>query len=289
MKPMLAATSKGGDIRFPCLASPKLDGIRCVVFDDLRSRTLKPIRNKFTQGLFGHLRGLDGELIVGEATGNGVFARSTSGVMSTSGKPDVRFFVFDCFTDPKVDFALRLEAAARICEEQPQVVVVQHTLCSTQQELSALDDKHLELGYEGTMVRDPKGVYKFGRSTLREGGLLKLKWFADSEAIVVGYVEKMHNGNAAFLDERGYTKRSSHQENKWGVGTLGALQVRDLASGVEFEVGTGFDDALREALWAERPSLVGRIVKYKFFSSGIKEKPRHPVFLGFRHPDDIGG
>jgi len=287
---MLAATSDGNGIKYPVLGSPKLDGIRCPIVGGVAmSRTMKPIRNAWVQELFGQtiLSGLDGELIVGEATAKDAFRVTTSGVMSGDGAPDVKYHVFDHWA-AWGGFAARLKAATILAEGHPHITVVPHTLCFNKDELLALDAKHLAEGYEGTMIRSLEGAYKQGRSTLREGGLLKLKWFTDAEAIVIGYVEKMHNGNAAFLDERGYTKRSSHQENKWGVGTLGALCVRDLTSGVEFEVGTGFDDALRATLWRERSALSGRIVKYKFFPTGIKEKPRHPVFLGFRHPDDIG-
>ena len=43
----------------------------------------------------------------------------------------------------------------------------------------------LEDGFEGVMLRSPLGKYKMGRSTLKEGILLKLKRFEDAEATVV--------------------------------------------------------------------------------------------------------
>lgn len=155
-----------------------------------------------------------------------------------------------------------------------------------------VDGEHLESyeecctkhGYEGVMLRAPEGPYKQGRSTAKEGYLLKLKRFEDAEATIVGFEERMHNANEATKDERGYTKRSSHQENKVGTGTLGALIVRGVTAfeGIEFNIGTGFDDEQRQDFWANREAMLGETVKFKFFEVGVKDAPRHPVFLGFR-------
>ncbi len=68
---------------------------------------------------------------------------------------------------------------------------------------------------------------------------------------------------------------------------LGALAVRDVLSGVEFEIGTGFSEALRQKIWSQQDRYRSQLVKYKRFDPGTKDKPRHPVFLGFRHPDDM--
>jgi DNA ligase-1 len=54
-----------------------------------------------------------------------------------------------------------------------------------------------------------------------------------------------------------------------------------------FSIGTGFTLAQREALWQAREDLLGRIVSYKYFPSGSKEKPRHPIFVSFRDLDDM--
>ena len=58
-------------------------------------------------------------------------------------------------------------------------------------------------------------------------------------------------------------------------------------AGIEFGVGSGFTDEQRNALWASKESLVGKLAKVKFFEVGIKEAPRFPVFLGFRSEIDL--
>jgi len=140
-------------------------------------------------------------------------------------------------------------------------------------------------GHEGLILRDPEGLYKQGRSTPAEQGMIKVKMFSDSEAVVLNVVELMHNDNEATTSEIGLTKRSSHKANKRHSGMMGALQVRDIHTGVEFEIGTGFTEADRRELWVAPP--IGNLVKYKYFAYGVKDKPRHPVFLGFRSPIDL--
>ena len=95
----------------------------------------------------------------------------------------------------------------------------------------------------------------------------------------------MHNGNEATTNELGRTKRSSHQAGKTGRGDLGALIVRFYD--VEFNIGTGFDDVERAEIWNHRDRFLGKLAKFKYFSVGVKDAPRHPVFLGWRAGVDL--
>ena len=281
VRPMLAAKTDGKNLCYPMLISQKLDGVRALILNGVVvSRSLKPIPNRHVQRLFKDLpEGLDGELIVRAPTAPDVFRTTTSAVSSIEGEPDVVFFVFDQVI-PRVWFENRLVLAAQVIRDLDSVELVKHGRVNSETELFAAEEVSLGLGYEDLMLRDPYGPYKFGRSTLNEGWMLKLKRFLDSEAEIIGFVEKMHNGNEAKVNALGLTERSSHKANKVGVGTLGALQVRDLKTGVEFEIGTGFDEATRKQLWQQRP--LGQLVKYRYFPKGMKDKPRFPSFLGLR-------
>ena len=54
VKPMLAVDADVENIKYPVLCSDKLDGIRCIILNGVAySRSLKPIRNKYVQDLFG--------------------------------------------------------------------------------------------------------------------------------------------------------------------------------------------------------------------------------------------
>lgn len=286
-KPLLASPADLDNLRFPLMASAKLDGVRAIVKDGVvLSRSLKKIPNLHVQSTFGNaeFEGFDGELIVSTPTSKTCYTDTVSGVMRVSGTPDVRFYVFDDITWPKRGYyERRPRLGNHIC---PHLVEVTQNIVHTLDELLRMEERHLTLGYEGLILRDPNAPYKFGRSTTKEGILLKLKRFTDSEFEVIGYEERQHNGNAATTNELGRTKRSSHAAGKSGLGDLGALVLQ--GDGFTFNCGTGFDDATRKALWAQRDSgLVGRIAKVKHFEIGAKTAPRHPVFLGFRDARDM--
>lgn len=289
MKPMLAAATDGKLLTYPLLLSPKLDGVRCLILDGVAmSRSLKPIPNNFVQQLLGRpeLNGLDGELIVGPSGGRDVYQRTMSGVMSRDGEPDVKLWVFDDFTESG-GFEQRLRVAHRRIKRVAACEDVPHHAVAHEEDLLQYEEDYLELGYEGVMLRRPEGPYKHGRSTAKEAWLLKLKRFTDSEAVVLGATCLMTNHNEAVRNKLGHLERSSHKAGKLASQLLGAFQVRDVKTGVEFEIGTGFDAGQRRALWAVRSTLVGKLVKYKSQPIGVKDKPRFPVFLGFRDPRDL--
>lgn len=137
------------------------------------------------------------------------------------------------------------------------------------------------------MVRAPLGLYKFGRSTVTEGYLLKFKRFADAEGEIVGFEEEMHNANEAMRDELGHTKRSSHQANKVGKNTLGALILKSKEWKVEFCVGSGFTQELRLQIWKNKETYLGQLCKFRYQNFGIKDAPRHAIFVGIRDRRDI--
>lgn len=303
VRPMLAAPTKPKDIqtlRLPLLASAKIDGIRCLCrrnpgtgAPELVSRTLKLIPNKATQARFAREEyiGLDGELVVGEPNDKNLMQQTTSGVMRADGDPDAKWYVFDKWDEVGPYYNRAFKAKYIIDRAYPPdttnvstqpIIWVSHYPLGTLADLWDLEDKFVKKGFEGMMLRAPEGPYKQNRSTLREGYLLKVKRFEDAEAVVIGVKEQLANNNEATTDERGFTKRSTHQAGKDAAGILGALLVRDLKTGVEFDVGTGFTLEQRVNLWEGRKYLVGKTICYKHFPIGVKDKPRFPTFKSFR-------
>jgi DNA ligase-1 len=282
-KPMLASPADLDNLRFPVFASPKLDGIRCsIVGGKALSRTLKeiPSRHVFKALSKPEFEGLDGELIVGEPTSESCYRDTVSHVMADNKVFTFRYYVFDLWDHPQPFYMRRLDLKARYFDagcDDGVLSRVQHVQIENREQLDAYEAEQVGLGHEGVMLADPNATYKFGRATTKGGELLKVKRFVDSEAVVIGIEEEMFNGNEAETNELGRTKRSTAKAGLVGKGTMGALIVRDVKTGVEFKIGTGFTAHDRA-----NPPEIGSVRKYKFFPVGVKDKPRHPVDLGAR-------
>lgn len=296
-KPMLAGKAPALDaLRYPVLVSPKLDGVRAIVRSGrVLSRNLLEIPCPTVQELFGDplFNGFDGELIVGDPTAPDAFRRTSSLVMSHDAI-DVRLapLVFHVFDDWSEDgpFEERLaKVVKRIRKGSKIFSAVPHARLANAAMIETYESLYVGDGYEGIMLRDPQGEYKFGRSTTKEGGLLKLKRFEDMEATIIGFKELKHNENE---DRTGglAKRRSTKQAGKRGGQVLGAFQVKGLSGpfrGVEFDVGTGLSHADRVAFWEAQGGLLGKILRCRYFPLGSKDKPRFPVFQGFRHKADL--
>ncbi len=275
-------------LTFPKLVAAKLDGWRLVSRDGVAlTNTLKPFRNRHVQALFGRpdLHGLDGEVIVGAPTGGDVINRTTQGVSPVEGEPDVTFWVFDDFS---VDgpFHQRFEAMCKrvIALNLPYIKPVLHLIAPDHEAVAMFERQHLDLGYEGVMLRCPNGPYKYGKATVKEGWLLKLKRFVDDEALIIGVKEEMENTNEKVRDARGISKRGSAKNGKVPKGTLGAVICR-LADGTEFPAAGG-SDARCEELWAMRDELPGKIAKVRYFGRTADGALRHPQFVDLRNDID---
>lgn len=270
------------------LATPKIDGIRAIrIRTGLVSRTFKPIRNNFIRTELERMLpiGADGEIIVGDT-----FQETTGGVMRADGKSDYTYYWFDWVKNSLDDTYMQRVTDFKdkdIKDPEHRIIKVLPVIIKNLEELKTFEQTCLDDGFEGVILRDPYGSYKCGRSTFKQGILLKIKRFLDSEAIITGFVELQHNKNEAKKDNFGRTERSSAKAGKVAAGMLGKFQLKDLKTGVEFDCGTGLTHAQRQEIWDNRKSYLGKLVKYKYFPVGVKEKPRHPVFLGFRDKDDI--
>ena len=299
-KPMLAGKcSSIARLTYPVLATPKLDGIRCLIINGKAvSRSFKAIPNDYirqTIELALNSYQFDGEIIIPDRNFNDL----SGDVRRKDGRPtNFQYHVFDYvqrvsdqWADPlRETYNSRMVKLEALQNLPPFVVKVLPVTIASEEALQRYEEEVIGLGYEGAMVRSPNSPYKCGRSSENEGYLLKIKRFDDSEAVIVGYEELMHNDNVATRDAFGRTERSSHQENLRPAGVLGKLvcQYRNAAGNmVEFGIGTGFDAKTRAELWVKRDKLKNKIVKFKHQPSGADEKPRFPVFLGFRDEWDM--
>ena len=201
---------------YPMLVSPKIDGIRGLSTGVAISRTAKPLANLEVQENMARCVGIDAEITDGPPTGPLVMKRAQSYVRSVDKTGDFRAHVFD-YIGPgytAMPFYERLEYAHELCDDLDKFYKVEHEECTCYEELIAMEERRLAEGYEGLMMRNPMGMYKNGRATMSDQIIWKLKRFTDEEMTVASLEPVKHNNNVAFTNEQGYTKRSSHQDNK---------------------------------------------------------------------------
>ncbi len=292
----LAKTLKE-QVLFPVLASPKIDGIRFTVVNrEAQSRSGKRLPNEHFQGIFKtcNFEGLDGEVVVGQNpactnTANGtLFNRTQSAIMTRDGTPDFSLHIFDDISKPNMNFQMRTLDARIRCREFMQLGMaadfinyVEHTELYTPEQVMQFEEEALLAGYEGIMLRSPTAPYKFGRSTIKQQGLIKIKRFVDDEATVTGFEALERNTNPIVRNEFGLAKRSSHRAGKVADNLLGKLLVTHPKYGA-FAIGSGFDVATRERVWHNQSQYLGRLVTFKYQPHGTMDAPRAPIFKGFR-------
>ena len=123
------------------------------------------------------------------------------------------------------------------------------------QNIKALHDDFVKDGFEGAMVKNLDAPYKFGRGP----EVMKLKAFHDVDLKIERLIE-------------GTGKHS---------GKLGSVVVN--YQGVEVQVGSGFSDDLREAIWEEPSNFVGRMIEVRYQEVTPDGSLRFPTFVCFRN------
>lgn len=303
MKPMLATDWDEKKLKFPLIAQPKIDGVRGLnLFGRMTGRSLKPFANKYTTLFYSNsiFLGLDGEIAAESETHPDLCRLTTSATSTIDGEPYTLWHVFDYCTPETVllpymkrymllqERVAELQAHGKTKFIADRLRVVPSKLCNSLDDLLHWDNVWLDMGYEGTIIRDPNSPYKYGRSTVNEGYLLRIKRFVDAEARVVYVEEGMQNLNDAEQNELGLQFRSSHKENLIPNGQVGCLICIDLKTGDEIRVSPGKMPHNERILFWQKPELIlEKVIKYKHFPKGVKDKPRFATYQSFRDPVDM--
>jgi DNA ligase-1 len=279
-KPMLAVKADLDKVRFPLYTSMKLDGIRCVILNGKAlTRKLKPIPNKFIREKLENLPAFDGEIMI---PGKG-FNDVQSAVMSEDGEPDFEYHVFDMFDTPNMNFSYRYSKMCRLIEGNPYLKSVPVKLTMTMDDLKEHLQTYISDGYEGLMIRKIESPYKFGRSTLNEGYLLKVKEFFDDEAVLIDIIEKQHNTNPKTLDELGHSKRSSKKEGKVNANTSGTFIAQWGDKIIKLGFGEGINDKNKQEYWDNKSKYIGKTLTFRYQELSEDGIPRFGKFVGFRY------
>jgi len=285
IKPMLAHKFNPDKAVFPALLQPKLDGVRCVFTKDgAFSRTGKEFKNvdhikETLKPLFKqypYLK-LDGELYNHKLKDD--FEKIISLVRKT--KPTfedrkeaeklVQYHVYDkiplFFGDRNnPTYEERLDDLIDIIAEKTydghfidndHVRLTKTVYIKNYEEAKEWHDKFLDEGYEGSIYRNPDGLYKGTRSW----DLMKFKDFSDSEATIVGY-------------ELGKGKRT---------GTIGKFIMQD-DEGVEFGCppGKGYDYKDLAGMLDNINDYIGQRATFTYFQRTQAGSYRHPLYKCIR-------
>lgn len=299
-RPLLAPRESPAEMKdffellpYPLYVSPKIDGIRSVNINGVcLSRTLTKLPSEQVQNLFGEYVFLDGELVVGPPTdGDIVYNRTYSHVMSRKKPGDVSLYVFDICDEDEANtpFEDRLKIAKDYVSslDNPRVKFLHHDLIRDYEGLINYENEMLAAGYEGIMMRTPKGPYKHNRATYLDGIIYKLKRFVDAEGLLVDFNQGETNVNELEVDERGYAKRSTKKEGKIKSDMVGSLILKYNNTYVEIAPGSLTHNQRKDIIKNPDKYLNKAIVTFRFFGYGIKNKLRFPRAKGFRNKGDL--
>jgi DNA ligase-1 len=300
-KPLLAPNQKVdlSTLSYPLLASTKLDGIRCIFYKgEILSRSLKQIQCQQLRGRLEPLRRwselnqviFDGEIYSPKLS----FQEITHFVMTQDlGDEELpehlRFYCFDMLDGFDRPFELRNDIMEGLIGLHNQIAypVEQREVISAK-EVETYFEEVLSQGYEGLILRDPKGKYKFGRGTVKEGIIFKVKPFLELDAQVTGVVQATRVDELAekTINELGRSVTSKKKDDRILIEKASAVTVH--YKGQSLKVTLALTDEEKIEVWKNRDTYIGRWIEYKYLAVGMKEGglPRHPTSLRWRLDKD---
>lgn len=231
-------------ITFPIYSQPKLDGFRCVAHpDSLWSRNgtqfmSTPHITEAVKPAFGILPDInpDGELYGDKLSKD--FNKISSLVRKIRPTADeiaesaqyVQYWIYDVVSPGTFEERFKLaQQLVQIINNQC-VRLVETTLCHNQEEVDECMMRYISEGYEGQILRRPKGLYEHKRSK----NTIKRKEFFDAEYRIVKVIEG--------------------EGNKTGI--VGAFIV-ETQDGQQFRTNVKGSHEYLTQLWIDRDTLPG--------------------------------
>jgi len=293
-RPMLAPNEEISikNLQYPLLVSYKLDGIRCIFKDgQMYSRALKQfpniqLKNRFKDVIYWTKEQdviLDGELLAKSITFN-----ELSGLTRQLNKElpnDLHFYCFDAITNENFNqtFLNRKKELDRTgVDYLKHVKILQQISVNSSGEIDAIYEKALNWGCDGLILRDPNGRYKFGRGTIKEGLIYKMKPFQTFDSKIIDVLQgTIVNPKAEkTINELGYSRTSKLKEDRLPSGRASDFVVK--YDGKELKISIAMTQDEKEEVWRNKEKYMGKMIEYKGMLVGSKDLPRHPIFLRFR-------
>jgi DNA ligase-1 len=162
----------------------------------------------------------------------------------------------------------------------PIAVVVEQNKVNSKEEVEQLFEKALTNGFEGLILKNPSTWYKFGRATVNEGAMYKVKPYRTFDAKIIDIEERMENTSESFTNELGKSQKHNNKEAMIPTGIAGSIIVE--YNGETQKVALTGEESFRKQLWAAKSHYIGKWIEYKGMLIGSKDRVRHPTFVRFR-------
>jgi DNA ligase-1 len=256
---MLAKLFDRNKVKYPCFASPKIDGVRAI----FKNGKFYSRNGHEYQGL-DHLQEdlitssinevLDGELtVVGKS-----FQEGSGLIRNSSDTPDAQFHIFD-IPSLKVPFMERLIAIQDIkYSTNSWIQSVHHMDCANEDVLMNFYDSCRSIGYEGAVVKPLDYQYKGTRSY----DWMKLK---PTETVDLKVID--------LFEGKGKYK-----------GQMGGAIVN--YKGKLNKVGSGWSDSQRQRFWDSPDLILNCTIEVDFMEETDDGNMRHARFKRFRPDKD---
>ena len=292
-KPFLAPNNKINleTIPYPQMASYKFDGIRCIFKDgQMYTRSLKQVPNIKLHERFSLLKkySVDNDVILdGELWCRSVPFNELSGIVRQFDcklPDDLFFYCFDYIKNEKYEeeFITRVTRYMDLhIHDFIWIRAVDQWEIDNADATESLFNRALDEGFEGLILRNPKGYYKTGRATVKENLMYKVKPFETFDAMVTGVIQatEVNEGAEKKTNELGRSVTSKKQGDRHLIEKASAFEVE--YNGKSLKVTLAMTDEEKEAVWKTWTNYIGKTIEYKGMLVGAKDLPRHPVFLRF--------
>jgi len=302
-KPMLAPNAEPNleTLRYPVLASHKLDGVRFLMFDGkMYSRNMEPLHPAVTRRFTPVIEMtkktgvcLDGEIWAQDMA----FNKIVSAMACHENSGHLYLYVFDMLSveewyaeKPWTPFSRRVEQYIDWCSaNDPQghcLVAVQQHGCRNAAQVLALQQEAQAKGWEGLMLKCPNSVYAHRRVTARQNEFWKMKFWDTINGVIVGFKQMQRltdeaKANNIEKSALGRTKRGHRKDDREAVDDIGSVEI-EVTDGQIFPKGTRFfagwaneaSDVRSAMTWDNRARFLGQKVDVVYQGHGSKDKPR---------------
>lgn len=302
-------------ISYPVLGSYKLDGCRLLIKQgQLLTRSLKQLPNKQLREKFEIVRKYTEENNIffdGEIYAPGIpfqFIVSCFMTEDYNNKLSIKkwdelceehnffmsrqevfeklmFYCFDCVQDDNFEQRFQLRQVYSESGEKyfPNLIkTVEHVFLSSPEAVIKYFEEALSKGLEGLILRNPNGIYKFDRATIKQNIIFKLKPWETVDSKIIGFIQatKVNEDVEKTINEKGRSVTSKKEADRHLIDKAQAFVVD--FEGKELSVPIALPDEKKIYIWKNQEEFVGKYLEYKFMTVGIKTLPRIPKMIRLR-------